>query len=180
MSDLIFRPLRPAEDAPTIHGWVTEPRGRFWGMAERSVEEIRETYEFVDSLEAHWAWIVEQDGRSVALLQTYEPEHDPIAGAYDVQTGDFGAHIFIAPGEDSLAVGRMIFAWLFADPTVRRLVGEPDASNRAILARLQETGFELGETVTIGDKTARMVYLSRERWQALSDRAPGLVDNSPA
>ncbi|HIZ98544.1 MAG TPA: acetyltransferase [Candidatus Janibacter merdipullorum] len=167
MPDLTFRPLRPEDDAPLVHAWATEPRGRFWGMADKTVEEIRGIYAFVDSLEAHWAWIVEQDGRPVALLQTYEPEHDPIAEAYEVRPGDLGAHVFVAPGEDPLAVGAGIFAWAFADPEVTRLVGEPDAANRAILTRLEQTGFELGEQVTIGDKTARMAYLARERWQAL-------------
>lgn len=167
MTDLTFRPLQPEQDAPLIHGWVTHPRGRFWGMGDKSIEEIRDVYAFVDSLEAHWAWIGEVEGRPVALLQTYEPEHDPIAEAYDVQPGDLGAHVFVAPGEDPLAVGAGIFAWAFADPAVQRLVGEPDAANRAILERLRQTGFELGEQVRIGDKDARMVYLTRERFASL-------------
>ena len=50
---------------------------------------------------------------------------------------------------------------------VQRLVGEPDAANRAILERLRQTGFELGEQVRIGDKDARMVYLTRERFASL-------------
>ena len=54
-----------------------------------------------------------------------------------------------------------------ADPAVQRLVGEPDAANRAILERLRQTGFELGEQVRIGDKDARMVYLTRERFASL-------------
>ena len=57
MTDLTFRPLRPDEDAALVHGWVTQPRGRFWGMADKSVEEVRDIYAFVDSPEAHWAWM---------------------------------------------------------------------------------------------------------------------------
>lgn len=167
MTTLDVRPLRPTDDAPLIHAWATEPRGRFWGMADKTVEEIRDIYAFVDSLEAHWAWIAELDDRPVALLQTYEPEHDPVAEAYEVLPGDLGAHVFIAPGEDALGVGAGIFAWLFADPAVQRLVGEPDAANRAILTRLEQTGFELGEHVVLGDKSARMAYLTRERYASL-------------
>lgn len=167
MTTLDFRPLRPADDAPLVHAWATEPRGRFWGMADKSVAEIRDIYAFVDSLEAHWAWIAEDDGRPVALLQTYAPEHDPVAEVYEVLPGDLGAHVFLAPGEDALRVGAGIFAWLFADPQVMRLVGEPDAGNRAILVRLEQSGFELGEQVVIGDKTARMAYLTRERYEAM-------------
>lgn len=167
MTDLTFRPLRPAEDAPLIHDWVTQPRGHFWGMADKSVEEIRDIYAFVDSLEAHWAWMVERHGRPVALLQTYEPEHDPIARAYAVAPGDLGAHVFVAPGQDPLGVGAAIFDWVFADPTVQRLVGEPDASNRAILHRLEQSGFELGDRIRVGEKDARFVYLTRERFTSL-------------
>ena len=47
------------------------------------------------------------------------------------------------------------------------LVGEPDAANRAILERLRQAGFELGEQVRIRDKDARMVYLTRERFASL-------------
>ena len=167
MTDLTFRPLRPDEDAALVHGWVTQPRGRFWGMADKSVEEVRDIYAFVDSLEAHWAWIGESEGRPVALVQTYEPEHDPVADAYDVQPGDVGAHVFVAPGEDAAAVGVGIYRWLFADPAVQRFVGEPDAANRAVLHRAQQIGFELGERVRVGDKDARMVYLTRERFESL-------------
>ncbi|UUZ44967.1 acetyltransferase [Janibacter limosus] len=88
MTDLSFRPLRPHEDAPLLHGWFTQLRGRFWGMGDKSVDEVRDVYDFVDSLEAHWAWIGEKDGRPVALVQTYEPEHDPVAEAYAVRSGD--------------------------------------------------------------------------------------------
>lgn len=171
MTMLDIRPLRPADDAPLVHAWATEPRGRFWGMGDKSVEEIRDIYAFVDSLEAHWAWIAEVDGRPVALIQTYEPEHDPVAAVYPVLPGDVGAHVFVAPGEDALQVGAGIFAWLFADPAVQRLVGEPDEANRAILTRLEQSGFELGEKVLIGAKRARMAYLSRERYASLAGRS---------
>ena len=78
-----------------------------------------------------------------------------------------GAHVFVAPGEDAATVGVGIYRWLFADPAVQRLVGEPDATNRAVLHRAQEIGFELGEQVRVGDKDARMVYLTRARFESL-------------
>lgn len=106
----------------------------------------------------------------MTLIQTYEPGHDPIAAVYPVRPGDVGAHVFVAPGEDALQVGAGIFVWLFADPAVQRLVGEPDEANRAILARLEQTGFELGERVLIGDTRARMAYLTRERYASLAGR----------
>ena len=40
--------------------------------------------------------------------------------------------------------------------------------DRAVLARLVESGFEIGEEVRVGDKDARMVYLTRERFLELT------------
>lgn len=173
MTDVTFRPLRPEEDAATIHAWVTQPRGRFWGMADTSVEEVRDIYAFVDSLEAHWAWIGERDGRPVALVQTYAPEHDPIAEVLEVLRGDLGLHVFVGPGEDATAVATAIFAWAFADPAVQRLVGEPDAANQAMLRRLREWGFVAGERVRIGDKDAQLVHLTRADFERRRESGAG-------
>ena len=149
MTDLTFRPLRPEEDAALVHGWVTQPRGRFWGMADKSVEEVRDIYAFVDSLEAHWAWIGESDGRPVALVQTYEPEHDPIAQAYDVQPGDLGAHIFVAPGQD-------------ADPGRQDLPDalQPDGTARVVGAGAPDVGRQVDERLDV-DEGHRDVPVAR-------------------
>lgn len=161
---LHVRRLDPEADAPMVHAWVTQPRGRFWGMAQASVAQVRDIYAFVDSLETHHAWIAEADGRPVALLQTYAPEQDPVAEAYEVAPGDLGVHVFTAPNHEPDSVRRLgvaIVDWLFSDPAVQRLVGEPDAGNRAVLARLRALGFQLGQRVRIGEKEAQLVFLDR-------------------
>ena len=38
----------PPSDAVMLHGWFTQPRATFWGMAERSLEEVSDIYGWID------------------------------------------------------------------------------------------------------------------------------------
>jgi penicillin amidase len=168
--------LDPVADLDVLHAWVTEPRARFWGLGELTRDELRDTYEFVDSLPTHNAYLLRWDGEPVALIQAYHPEDDPVAAAYSVAAGDLGLHFFRGPrlppqaggGEAAWAVlGPAVLGFLFAGPGVRRLVAEPDASNTAAVARMVALGFEPGERVHFdspnGPKDAVMAYLTRNR-----------------
>ncbi|MFD9123845.1 GNAT family N-acetyltransferase [Kitasatospora sp. NPDC059571] len=160
-------PLDPAADAALVHRWVTEDRARFWGMLDHTVEQVREVYEFVDSLSTHHAFLALRDGTPVALFQTYDPAHDPVGECYEVRPGDHGVHLLIGPadagGEDGFT-GRLIGGFLrfvLADPAHRRIVAEPDARNDRAVARLLRSGFELGPLIDKPEKRARLVFLTR-------------------
>lgn len=163
-------PVDPAADAPLIHAWATEPRGRFWGMADHSVDEVREVYEFLDGLTTHHAYLVRLDGRPGALFQTYQPEADPIGECYDVQPGDFGVHFMMAPadkpapGFTGLMMG-VLAEFAFRDRSVRRIVVEPDARNDKAIARMVRFGFRPGELIELPHKTARLAFLDRETYE---------------
>ena len=87
--------LDPDADLDTIHAWVTAPGTGFWGLAELSRDELRDTYAFVDSLPTHHAYLLRCDGEPVALLQVYDPADDPLGECYDVQPGDVGIHLLV-------------------------------------------------------------------------------------
>ncbi|MEU0623684.1 GNAT family N-acetyltransferase [Streptomyces rubiginosohelvolus] len=161
-------PVDPAADAGLLHGWVTEERARFWGMADHTREKVREIYEFVDSLPTHHAYLALRDGVPAALFQTYEPDADPVGECYDVQPGDFGIHLLIAPAEGEGAVKgyteallTAFVAYVFSDPAHLRVVVEPDARNEKALARMVRVGFELGPEIEKPEKTARLAFLTR-------------------
>lgn len=161
-------PVDPAADAGLLHGWVTEERARFWGMADHTREQVREIYEFVDSLPTHHAYLALRDGVPAALFQTYEPDADPVGECYDVQPGDFGIHLLIAPAEGVGAVKgyteallTAFVAYVFSDPAHLRVVVEPDARNEKALARMVRVGFELGPEIEKPEKTARLAFLTR-------------------
>ncbi|MGW6462245.1 GNAT family N-acetyltransferase [Streptomyces rubiginosohelvolus] len=161
-------PVDPAADAELLHGWVTEERARFWGMADHTREQVREIYEFVDSLPTHHAYLALRDGVPAALFQTYEPDADPVGECYDVRPGDFGVHLLIAPAEGEGAVRgytdallTAFIAYVFSDPAHVRVVVEPDARNEKAIARMVRMGFELGPEIRKPEKTARLAFLTR-------------------
>ncbi|WP_018490029.1 MULTISPECIES: GNAT family N-acetyltransferase [unclassified Streptomyces] len=162
-------PVAPAADEELLHGWVTQERSRFWGMADHTAEQVREIYEFVDSLPTHHAYLALRDGVPAALFQTYEPDADPVGECYDVRPGDFGIHLLIAPAEGEGAVKgytdfllTAFIGFVFSDPAHRRVVVEPDARNEKALARMVRVGFELGPEIRKPEKTARLAFLTRE------------------
>ncbi|XUZ24546.1 GNAT family N-acetyltransferase [Streptomyces sp. RMIT01] len=161
-------PVDPAADAELLHGWVTEERARFWGMADHTREQVREIYAFVDSLPTHHAYLALRDGVPAALFQTYEPDADPVGECYDVQPGDFGVHLLIAPAEGEGAVKgyteallAAFIGYVFSDPAHLRVVVEPDARNDKAIARMVRVGFELGPEIQKPEKTARLAFLTR-------------------
>jgi penicillin amidase len=89
----------PDRDLDLIHGWVTAERASFWGMSHLSRDEIAGIYRFLDSVPTHHVYLVHLDDVPIALLQTYDPQADPVGAAYDVQAGDLGLHFLIAPGD---------------------------------------------------------------------------------
>lgn len=162
-------PVDPAADLDLLHGWVTEERARFWGMGGHTREQVREIYEFVDSLATHHAYLALRDGVPAALFQTYEPDADPVGECYDVRPGDFGIHLLIAPAEGEGAVTgytdallTAFIGFVFGDPARLRVVVEPDARNEKALARMVRAGFELGPEIVKPEKTARLAFLTRE------------------
>ncbi|MFC7220919.1 GNAT family N-acetyltransferase [Streptomyces polyrhachis] len=175
---LAVSPVDPEADLDVLHGWVSAPRARFWGMAEASRAEVGEVYRSLDALATHHAFLLRRDGDPVALLQTYEPGADRVGETYPVRPGDLGLHLLLAPPAAAPRPGftaallTAVFGFLFADPAVRRLVVEPDAANGAALARLVRTGFTLGPQVVLPElalpevhlpqKRARLAFLTRE------------------
>ncbi len=162
-------PVDPAADEELLHGWVTQERARFWGMADHTAEQVREIYEFVDSLATHHAYLALRDGAPAALFQTYEPDADLVGECYDVRPGDFGIHLLIAPAEGEGAVKgytdsllTAFIGYVFSDPAHLRVVVEPDARNEKALARMVRVGFELGPEIRKPEKTARLAFLTRE------------------
>ncbi|MEX1908139.1 GNAT family N-acetyltransferase [Janibacter sp. Y6] len=171
------RLLDPRGDAALVHRWVTQPRGRFWGMGDQSVEEVAQTYEYVASLPAHDAYLVHVDGRPCALVQLYDPAQDPLGEVVEVREGDLGLHLFVGPGAAAVAgldrtetamIAAMRLA--FGRAGVRRVVAEPDERNVAMMRRLAQAGADIGERIRVHDKDARYVVLDRAAFERAEAR----------
>ncbi|NQX28789.1 acetyltransferase [Microbacteriaceae bacterium VKM Ac-2854] len=164
--DIRITVLDPDADLDLVHGWVTQDRARFWGLAQLSREELRDTYAFVDSLSTHHAFLLRRDDEPIALVQTYEPEHDPVGEHYAVEPGDVGVHFFLG-GRGAPIAGlttRVVAAlaeFVFAEPDAHRVVVEPDIDNDAAVARMRRVGFELGPVIQLPTKRAQLAFLTR-------------------
>lgn len=170
-----IRPLDPESDAETVHRWTRESRARFWGMEPKGLEEIREIYAWIADSSTHHAYMVSLDGQDVAVFQTYDPAHDEVGEAYPSRPGDLGVHLMVAPREEcppSAAPSRggpglttallgVLAPAVVARTGARRIIGEPDARNRAAIERLRSFGFELGDQVWLEGqgKTAQIAVL---------------------
>jgi penicillin amidase len=168
--------LDPDADLDLIHGWVTQPRAAFWGMGGLTRDEVRDAYAFVETLPTHHAYLVRWDGTPVVLLQAYDAQDDPVAVAYDARPGDVGFHFFLGARIEGVAdvwelLGPALVSFLLSEPGAQRLIAEPDARNRAAVARVLAIGFERGERVRFdsayGPKDAQLVFLTRGRAAAL-------------
>jgi penicillin amidase len=167
-----LRRVDPAVDAALLHDWFTAPRATFWGMGTRSLEEVGEIYGWIDEQTHLTASLALLDDHPVGLLQTYDPFVDEIGEHYDRRPGDLGVHLFLA--DDGARVGHTaeltayLIGHVFADPTVERIVLEPDADNAKSLALMLRLGCELGPVAEIPApmpdlpaKRAQFAFLAR-------------------
>ncbi|WP_338672754.1 GNAT family N-acetyltransferase [Streptomyces sp. SCSIO 30461] len=179
---LSIRPLDPEHDADLIHSWVTEERARFWGMTERTRDEVRDIYRHMDTLTTHHAWLVESDGTPLMLFQSYDPEADRVSECYDVRPGDIGLHILVGPTHGSPRPGytnallSVVTGYLLREPRNQRVVAEPDLRNAKAVKRLERVGFTLGPEILLPEvdlpevfipqKAARLAFLDRAALEA--------------
>ncbi|MFF3848667.1 GNAT family N-acetyltransferase [Streptomyces sp. NPDC002328] len=167
-----IRPLDAERDADVVHGWVSEERAAFWGMNGLTRDQVAEIYAHMAGLDTHHAHLVELDGRPVALLQTYDPDADRVSECYEVEPGDIGVHLFLAPagaegvrpGWSALLMGVLV-TYVMVGLDRRRVVVDPDVHNEKAIARFLRQGFEAGPVVTLPEIDLPDVYLPEKKAQ---------------
>ncbi|MCX4235339.1 GNAT family N-acetyltransferase [Streptomyces ortus] len=165
-------PVDAEADLDVLHPWVTAERARFWGMRGFTRKQVLETYRHLGSLDTHHAFLAVLDGEPAALFQTYEPEADRVSECYEVEPGDIGVHLLIAPAPDGIGRPGHSTALLGAFTTYvlrvlgrRRVVVEPDLRNEKAIARLLRQGFVLGPSVVLPEIDLPEVYLPKKEAQ---------------
>ena len=167
-----FVPVNPAADARLLHGWMTRDYARFWGMLDASVDDVEREYSGIAANPHHHAWLgLEPDGSPAFLMESYAPDHSPLAGTYPVAGGDRGMHLLVGPPETprtgfTSAVFEAVLEFLFADPAVTRIVVEPDVRNTKIAALNARFGFIPDRLIDLPDKTARLSFCTRAGFAA--------------
>lgn len=110
------------------------------------------------------------DGEPFAYLEVYWAREDRIGPHCEPGPYDQGLHLLV--GEPDRLGGPLTAAWMRAtfqfmflrEPRTRRLVGEPEASNERVLARLRETGWRKRGEFDFPHKRAALVTLDRARF----------------
>lgn len=160
----------PTEDIALIHSWVSEDRADFWGMTNQTREEVLATYELIDLVPTHHAYLIHVDDTPVALLHTYDPQADPVGTAYKIELGDLGVHFLIAPTGSRPGFTGNLFKALGQFALVHlghpRVVADPDIRNAKAIERLRRAGFTFGPEATFTqhngiEKTAQLAFLTR-------------------
>ncbi|SES39189.1 Acetyltransferase (GNAT) domain-containing protein [Streptomyces sp. yr375] len=167
-----IRRLDAEGDADVVHGWVSEERAAFWGMNGLTRDQVAEIYAHMDTLDTHHAFLAELDGVPAALFQLYEPTEDRVGEVYEVQPGDIGVHLLIAPagaggarpGWSAVIMGAFT-SYVMIGLDRRRAVVDPDVRNEKAITRFLRQGFEAGPVVTLPEIDLPDVYLPAKRAQ---------------
>lgn len=169
--DITIEPLDLSRDLELLHAWVTHPRSVYWMMQDASVEDVRAEYAAIAANPYHDAFLGRVGGRPAFLVETYDPAHaDGLAGIPELEEGDGGMHVLVAPPAGAPVPGLTtrifdaVLAFCFADPSVRRIVVEPDARNTAIRAKNVAAGFTELREIPMPGKTSMLSVCPREDW----------------
>ncbi|MFE0804399.1 GNAT family N-acetyltransferase [Streptomyces sp. NPDC058812] len=165
-------PLDAAADAGVIHRWVSEERAAFWGMNGLTRDQVAGVYAHMGTLDTHHAFLVVKDGEPVALLQTYDPEADRVSECYDVEPGDIGLHLLLAPAGTegarpgwTAALAGSLMAYVLLGLDRQRIVVDPDVGNEKAITRFLRQGFTAGPAVVLPEIDLPDVYLPEKKAQ---------------
>ena len=165
--DLRMRPLVLERDLDLLHAWVTHPRSVFWEMQEATRDDVAAEYAAICASAHHDAFLGLEGGQPQFLVERYDPRHSPLADLPEIEEGDVGMHLLVAPTDEprhgfTRAVMRLVMRFCLADPAVRRVVVEPDARNEAIAALNKAAGFVVLRQLELPTKTAALSVVTRE------------------
>ncbi|MFF1834630.1 GNAT family N-acetyltransferase [Streptomyces sp. NPDC058231] len=170
------RSLDPLGDAELVHGWVTHPKASFWLMGDAALHDVEREYMGIAAHPHHDAFIGLHNGEPAFLMERYDPAEVELKGLYEAEPGDIGMHFLVAPTDTpvhgfTLAVITAVMETLFADPSVRRVVVEPDVRNGAVHALNKAVGFEVLREIAKPEKTALLSACTREQFEAAREGA---------
>jgi RimJ/RimL family protein N-acetyltransferase len=168
---LTVRALDPLKDAELLHSWVTHPKAAYWMMQDAKLQDVEREYMRIAAHEYHDAYLGLHEGRPAFLMESYDPRYVELEGLYDPEPGDVGMHFLVAPTDRPIhgftkAVITTVMDELFADPRTRRVVVEPDVSNKAVHALNEAVGFVPEREIDKPEKRALLSFCTRERYLA--------------
>jgi RimJ/RimL family protein N-acetyltransferase len=168
---IAFRPLDLDADLALVHGWMQQPHVVPWWELGGDVAVVRAFLRAQAALAHLDQWIVTDERRPFAYVETYRVPDDPLAALYDAQPGDRGFHLLVGPPEllgsgAGQALVRHLVTHLLDQFEISRVVCEPDARNARMLALCRALG---------GEEIARLALPDRTRVLLAWTRAPRMA-----
>lgn len=166
-----LRPFSLEEDTPFLHQWVNQPYAQYWGMLNSSVQDVEDAYRDLLATPGYEIYTAFWQGKPIFITECYDPSHDLLANYYEVQPGDRGMHVLVAPPSKNIkgftwAVFTTIMDFLFANEQVKRVVVEPDLRNDKIHALNKKAGFVYDKVLELPHKTAHLAFCTRAQYTA--------------
>ncbi|MFT4200459.1 amino acid adenylation domain-containing protein [Gordonia sp. (in: high G+C Gram-positive bacteria)] len=170
-------PMDPDAHTPIIREWLHHPKSKYWEMLTASTDDVAAMIRDADTGAPHGMRLGLLDGEPRFLFELYDPTvgelADPATG-YVHADGDIGMHLLVAPTDEPLTgftaeVMLHIMRTAFGEAGARRVVVEPDVRNTHVQRLNAAVGFTVAGDHSVGTKTARLSYCTREDFAALTD-----------
>ncbi|GAC83753.1 GNAT family N-acetyltransferase [Gordonia paraffinivorans] len=166
--------------APTLHGWLTHPKAKFWDMLDNSLSDVEKMIR--DTAEAtagtpYGLRLGYHDDTPQFMFELYNPLTselaDPASG-YVHSEGDIGMHLLVAHAEQALpgftgAVMLHIMRTAILEVGAQRVVVEPDVRNKAVHRLNASVGFRVAGDYPVGNKIAHLSYCTRDDFLRVTD-----------
>ncbi|MFK7113975.1 GNAT family N-acetyltransferase [Flavobacterium oreochromis] len=154
-------------DLPIIYEWVQKEYAIYWGMMGLSYDQVLTIYQKL--VENTYVYIGLFEGKTAFLLECYDPQEDIIKEHYQVNKGDIGMHILVAPPDKKISgftwhIFKFILDFIFSDSNVKRVVVEPDAKNKKIHILNKKAGFVFQKIIELPHKKARLEFCTRQQY----------------
>jgi len=170
---LWLRRLELSRDLPIIHDWVRRDYARYWGLVGKSLDQVAAAYTEIERrADVYLGFCGDQPA---FLVESYDPRDDAVAAHYAAAPGDRGMHVLVAPAGAPIAgftwaVFTTVMELVFSDPSIQRIVVEPDVRNHRIHALNRRAGFHYHKLVELPHKTAHLAFCTRADYRAARAR----------
>lgn len=164
-----FRPLQLENDIPLIHNWVNREYAQYWQMQRTTAEQVRTAYTAITQAKHAQAFMGFYNDVPAFLWESYWAMNDPIGKYYDVQEGDYGLHLLVAPPDRpihgfTLHILETIMDYMLTDNAVERIIVEPDTRNEKMHVLTRRVGFEYVQELSLPHKKAFLAFCTRQQY----------------
>ena len=158
------------QDMSTIYDWITKPYALYWGMMDKSIEEVKYEYTELLSRRDYEVFVGMYEDKPIFLMEKYKAQTDRISEYFEAKDTDYGMHVLVAPPEKRIHgftwhVFTTILEYFFCAEGVKRIVVEPDVRNKKIHELNKKAGFIYQKEIELPEKKAMLAFCERKDYE---------------